>query len=169
MSDIPDLVSPSMMTIIDSAQVIADKINCRHRERMADVLFSLTEARSERDHLQAERNAYAEKIERLQPELDNAHQTIAKLQLDVGILNGRLIERTEAMGERQREYLDPARSAESVAREAIAKFEELAAGFRETAADGALNKRTRGDSAAIARMLGEYADYLREKLEGGAA
>jgi chromosome segregation ATPase len=94
-TDIPDLVQATETCALSLAQ----KVNQLHRERVANLI--------------AERNTYAAKIERLQPELDNAHQAIAKLQLDVGILNGRLIERTEGMGERQREYLDRARKAEA--------------------------------------------------------
>lgn len=92
---IPDLVQANVTCALPLARLV----NTLHRERVGG--------------LTAERNAYAAKIERLQPELDNAHQTIAKLQLDVGILNGRLIERTEAMLAKQAELLDRARKAEA--------------------------------------------------------
>lgn len=188
MKDIPDLVSAGDPKIYGPAFIL-ERINQRHRQRVAEITSQrdgaadeglrlrglldtkadeIERLRADRDRILAQSNCYGAKIERLQPELDTAHQTIAKLQLDVGILNGRLIERTEAMLERQREEIQRTRQAGSTAREAIAKFEQLADGFRQTAADSTLSKRARGDSAAIARRLGEYADYLREKLEGGA-
>jgi chromosome segregation ATPase len=147
-TDIPDLISTAEVLEWTAPDELANVINQRHSQRMADAIAELRLARvcfqsaedgctklqvenedlqianrqqaaeierlrADRDRILAQSNCYAAKIERLQPDLDNAHQTIAKLQLDIGILNGRLIERTEAMGERQREYLDRARKAET--------------------------------------------------------
>lgn len=142
-TDIPDIYFPDLVSSTDrrtkrlaaalGPSLIHD-VNRRYHERMAEFVEErrrmradheavrrqansfeddFEKLRQERNKARAERNTYAAKIERLQPELDNAHQTIAKLQLDVGILNGRLIERTDAMGERQREYMDRARKAEA--------------------------------------------------------
>jgi len=195
-SELPDLVSPSDITTIDSAHDIADRINRRYRERFVGLSAELAEQRRlkehvriDRDRVLAERNTYASKIERVLPVLDEAHQTIAKLQLDVGILNGRLIERTEAMGERQREYLDRARKAESVAREALGHLETLAGAFleaskcanqplrhaviwREAASD--VRKRVKALTVRLetSTACGQSADKTTEQAvqtEGGAA
>lgn len=48
----------------------------------------------------------------MQNERDAALAEVERLKLDNAILNGRLIERTEALLAKQREYLDRARAAE---------------------------------------------------------
>ena len=92
-----------------------------------------------------------------------------RLKLDVGILNGRLIERTEAMGGRQREYLDRARKAESVAREAVSLLEDMAAAFEDTSSASRVVYSERVKSAEIAANMRKRIKPMRDRLNGEPA
>ncbi len=91
---------------------IVDLINARHRVRMNEAINERDVARDDLKQVEESRVVNGRLYERALSERDAALAEIERLKLDIGIFNGRLIERTEALLAKQREYLDRARAAE---------------------------------------------------------
>lgn len=117
----------------------------------------LEETRAYRDQLQSDLNTRAS-------ERDAARAEIERLKLDIGILNGRLIERTQTMLARQRESLDEARKARSVASKALDLLGHIIEVFRNAADDRRVQISERRSYGAAASRLENAVTPLRDEL-----
>lgn len=110
--------------------------------------------------------------DRMQAERDAALAEVERLKLDNAILNGRLIERTEALLAKQREYLDRARAAERRELRADTTLANLLPDLRQMSAILVLMSGRRIGTQAdrkrwktLGTRLANYANAIAAELE----
>lgn len=135
---------------------IAAEINARHRAHMVQLFESC-----QKDIYQL---ASGQTHEKALNERDDALAEVERLKLDNAILNGRLIERTDCMLTRQRESLDEARKARSIARRALEYIDSLADLFTQLSKDRRHTSKDREAVAKCADRVRENADVIRSDL-----
>jgi hypothetical protein len=141
----------------EKAQELLDAGRWAGHTLIEGCVTELAETRAYRDQLEADLNARTS-------ERDAALAEVERLKLDNGILNGRLIERTDCLLTRQRESLDEARKARSIARRALEYIDSLADLLTQLSKDRRYTSKDREAVAKCADRVRENANVIRSDL-----